>query len=438
MKGEKFFGPELAALTGEERWPAWMQAVKREAVRRVLETGMPGRRNEDWRKTPIRRFFQKDFRTDWPETEDYQADFSAWESDLKAGLLNGLPAYTGHTRDGAPRPVVMPLSRAVEAYPDLLEKHFNVLASRLGGVMTALNTALFRDGLLVYVPEGAGTWRMELTTDLTQADSLTSTRLLVYVAPGNDFRLWWRDRRMASGAVAVDTAEYVVAPGSRLQVITNHSAAGDAARLVHHFFRLEGDAQVRTWSFPPEGALVRNEQYAVLTGREARFEAGGLYVPGGERQADHKVFVSHEAPHTYSSQLFKGIIYDRAKAWFKGYILVRPGAGETDAYQKNDHILLSDQARAYSRPFLEIYEDNVSCSHGSTTGRLDDEMLFYMQQRGLARDEARRLLLKAFGGEVLLDMDEPFIRQWQEARLDEALQALPAEPIAASALNHTS
>jgi Fe-S cluster assembly protein SufD len=149
------------------------------------------------------------------------------------------------------------------------------------------------------------------------------------------------------------------------------------------------------------GKLLRNEQFADIVGSQAKVDLLGLYLVDKQQQTDNVIFVSHSAPGSYSNQKFKGILDDTARVFFNGQILVKQQAQQTNAFQKNDNILLTDKARISSQPFLEIYADDVSCSHGSTTGQIDEEALFYIRQRGISKRDAQLLQLYAFVGEII-------------------------------------
>ena len=165
------------------------------------------------------------------------------------------------------------------------------------------------------------------------------------------------------------------------------------------------------------GAQIFNRLKIALQGPRADCRLGGLYLPGGDQQMSFDVRLSHDVPECYSSQLFKGILRDRARSRFDGLIYVAPAAQKTEAYQANHNLLLSTEARATAKPQLEIYADDVKCSHGATVGRLNEEELFYMRSRGITAAEAARLQQMAFVGEVLALIPDPALRDSLSARV---------------------
>jgi Fe-S cluster assembly protein SufD len=172
------------------------------------------------------------------------------------------------------------------------------------------------------------------------------------------------------------------------------------------------------------GRLVRNEVTAVLEGEGARCTLDGLHFTRGRQHVDSHTVLDHASPHCDSRELFKGILGGRSRSVFHGRIIVRPGAQRTDAKQSNPNRLLSTEALAHTRPQLEIYADDVKCTHGATIGRLDEDAVFYLRSRGIPADGARNLLVRAFAGEVLDRVRIDALKDALGARVDERLTRL--------------
>lgn len=172
----------------------------------------------------------------------------------------------------------------------------------------------------------------------------------------------------------------------------------------HHssdYVNIAAGANFGIHTFPLSGAWIRNNLSIKMAGPSAFARLNGLYIPTGERHLDNNTFVDHAVPYCDSSELYKGVLYDRATGVFNGKVIVRPDAQKTNAFQQNNNLILSENAQMNSKPELEIYADDVKCSHGSTTGQLDDEAVFYLQARAIGVDDAKRMLTSAFAGEVL-------------------------------------
>jgi len=183
----------------------------------------------------------------------------------------------------------------------------------------------------------------------------------------------------------------------------------------HHssdYVNVAAGANFGIHTFPLSAAWTRNNLVIKMAGPSAFARLNGLYIPTGERHVDNNTFVDHAVPHCDSSELYKGVLYDRATGVFNGKVIVRQDAQKTNAFQQNNNLILSENAQMNSKPELEIYADDVKCSHGSTTGQLDDEALFYLQSRAIGRNEAQRMLTSAFGGEVLNQVENEALRNY--------------------------
>jgi Fe-S cluster assembly protein SufD len=170
-------------------------------------------------------------------------------------------------------------------------------------------------------------------------------------------------------------------------------------------------------------ALDRMDAGIVLAGEHAECDLDGLFYTDGERHADNRTVIEHAVPNCKSRQVYKGILSDHSSAVFMGRVIVRPDAQKTDADQSNPNLLLSDDATVHTRPQLEIYADDVRCTHGATVGRLDEDALFYLRSRGIGPSEATNLLVKAFGGDILNRIDDETVRLHLERELDSRLPA---------------
>jgi Fe-S cluster assembly protein SufD len=185
----------------------------------------------------------------------------------------------------------------------------------------------------------------------------------------------------------------------KLQNLNNSSTL-----LNSTYFHQEAGSRLNTFAITLNGGLIRNYSHTRLNGKGADAHINGLYLVDRKQHVDNRVFVEHAAPDCTSNELFKGILDDEASAVFNGHVLVQRDAQRTNAYQQNRNILLTDKATVNTRPFLEIYADDVKCSHGATVGQLDIEALFYLRSRGICLASARLLLMYAFAAEVINKM----------------------------------
>ncbi|HKQ61062.1 MAG TPA: Fe-S cluster assembly protein SufD, partial [Candidatus Polarisedimenticolaceae bacterium] len=295
----------------------------------------------------------------------------------------------------------------------------------------ALGTARLEDGVVLLVPAGV---RLELPIQIVHASSGASDPTL-----GHAWTLVVLERGAEAGVVELycgpSGSSYLMNAQTRVFV-------GEDAGLTHARVQLDGDqafhfggvdsrqdraSRYRAHSFNLGARLARHDVNAVLDGEGGDCVLHGLFHARARQHVDYHTRIDHARAHCGSRELIKGILDGQARSVFHGRIVVRRGAQRTDAKQSNPNLLLSAGALAQTRPQLEIYADDVKCTHGATIGRLDDEALFYLRSRGLGREEARRLVVAAFAGEVLADLAPAALRAGLERelsrRLDESVAA---------------
>ena len=202
-----------------------------------------------------------------------------------------------------------------------------------------------------------------------------------------------------------------IGEGANVQIYRLQGPFTKAQQITHTRITMQRDAQLRMCTVTLGGSHVRNNVEVRLQGEGCNLEADGLYLIDHEQQCDNYIFVEHAKPHCNSRELYKGIIDDAARARFNGHVLVQDGAVKTEAYQTNRNILLTDKAHVDTRPFLEIYNDDVKCSHGSTIGQLDEQAMFYLMTRGISERTAVTMLSYAFCDEVIRGIALPELRE---------------------------
>ncbi len=372
--------------------------------------GFPHKKMEKWRSTDLKTSLSFDYSlaTDDFRMQDILGDL--FECDLHeldsfvVNLYKGRfvykerPIYT--LENGV---VIGSLSSAFDKYPDLIEKHFGKYAKTENSAFNALNTALFLDGLFVYVPKNVIVEKpIQLINAVgTSEDVFIQNRNLIILEDNSQLKLIQCDdsynyKRSLTNSVT----EIILGANSsldhyRLQNINNNSSLISSVAVEQ-----ARDSRLSTNSIILNGGLIRNETYTKLNGEGAHADILGVYLADKNQHIDNQVFVDHAMPHCTSNELFKGILDDYARAVFNGHILVRKDAQKTVAFQRNANIILTDKAMINTKPFLEIYADDVKCSHGATVGQLDDNALFYIRQRGISEDNARMLLMYAFAADV--------------------------------------
>jgi len=402
--------PALLERSADE--PGWLLAARKVGRVCFAELGLPTLHDEDWRFTnvaPIARMGFKPVLEPGHQgvTEKVLSQFPF--TALAGGQLvfvNG--QFVPELTSLAPLPEgvkVMSLAAALATEPALVEPHLCRYAHADSNAFTALNTAFFQDGAFVHVPAGnAVAEPIRLLFVSTAKDHGTTAHPRNLIVAGRDSRFTVIESYVSLNDTAYFTnsvTELVAGENAvveHLKFQDENQQAFHIATVAAHFGRA---SNVATHSIAFGAKLSRTNIYATLAGEGLECILNGLYLTRGEQLADHYMVVDHAQPHGASHEYFNGILADKSKGVFHGRILVRPGAKKTNAKQTNKNLLLSDDATADTKPQLEIYADDVKCTHGATIGQLNDESIFYLRARGIPLEKARRMLIHAFAGEII-------------------------------------
>jgi Fe-S cluster assembly protein SufD len=396
--------------------PSWLSERRRHAWSVFENTPLPSTRSEEWRYTDVSRVV--DFAELRLATPGTVTDDDSRPARLEAAMDEDRAA-SGHTLliDGAvvhvdldpaleaQGVVLTSLKSAVHDHGDLLEE---LLATEVvppeDGKFQALNAALWTDGVLLYVPANV---KLDLpvraTRWISEAGSAVCTRTLIVAEPGSQVsyveELLSEDferRTLASSAV-----EIIARDGAQVQYVSIQRLGRGAFSQSAQRTLAYRDSRLDTLNVNLGGSVTRLDLNARLLGPGAHSDMLGLYFGDDDQHFDHNTSQDHVAPETGSDLLYKGALDESSRAAFRGIIRVHPGAQGTDAYQTNRNLLLSEEARADSLPNLEIEADDVKCSHGASVGQLDSEAIFYLLSRGLNLQQAERLVVLGFLGDVL-------------------------------------
>ena len=377
------------------------------------ELGFPTLHHEDWRFTNVAPLAKLPFQPVFQAPAVNGAETRALEEFAFAKLAGTrLVFVNGHyspklsTVGKFPSGVkVGSLAAALASDPALVEKYLGRCTPAPDNAFAALNQAFFLDGAFVQVPEGvdlASPIQLVYICSTHETGATVSPRNLI-VAGANS-----RVTIVESYIATMDTAYFTNAvteifAGDHAYV--EHLKFQDEAPSAFHIAAIHGEfgraSNVNIHSFALGAKLSRNSIRTKLAGERLECILNGLYLTRGEQLADHHMIVEHAQPHCASHEYFNGILDDKSKGIFHGRILVQQIAQKTDAKQTNKNLLLSDDASADTKPQLEIYADDVKCTHGATIGQLNDESIFYLRSRGIGPDTARQMLIHAFAGEII-------------------------------------
>ena len=408
-------GPYLekfGRFENESHVPAWLFPLRKAGISSFAEQGFPTLHDEDWRYTnvaPIARLpFHPVFepapngntaaaldRLAFANVDAHRLVFVDGHYSEKLSALRPLPAGVRATN----------LASALASDSALLEKHLGRYARVEDNAFAALNQAFFLDGAFIHVPANVTVpipIQLVFISSAPTAGATVHPRNLI-IAEANS-RLTVIECYLSTGNAAYVTnavTELVAGDQSKVELIKFQ----DEATSAYHVATIQGQfgrtSNVNVHSFALGARLSRNNIHAKLAGEGLECILNGLYLTRDEQLADHHMIVEHAQPHCASHEYFNGILDDKSKGVFHGRILVRQIAQKTDAKQTNKNLLLSDDATANTKPQLEIYADDVKCTHGATVGQLNDESIFYLRSRGISTETARRMLIHAFAGEII-------------------------------------
>jgi Fe-S cluster assembly protein SufD len=291
-----------------------------------------------------------------------------------------------------------------EQYPDVCDKYYGKIAQTDENGMVAFNTMFAQDGFVIYVPDNQVIDKpFQLINILfSKVDVMVNRRLLLIAGKNAQFKLLSCDH-------VTDNAKFLLTQITEIYADENahidfyelEENSDKATRLASTFVHQEKSSNVLVNNVTLNAGFTRNNYHVKLAGEQAESSVCGVVVAGKEQHVDNFVHIDHAQPNCHSNQLFKYVLQEQSIGVFCGRILVEQGAQKTTAYQSNNNLCSSPDARMYSNPQLEIYADDVKCSHGLTTGQLDENALFYLRARGIPKDEARLMLMQAFTSSVL-------------------------------------
>jgi Fe-S cluster assembly protein SufD len=426
----KEFENFAGAATAES--PDWLEPIRRIAMDRFARTGFPTAREEEWRFTPLTPLVQTSWRSAAGAGEDVTREqlapfvfgHSEW---CRLVFVNGEHApglsFAGNLPDGV---VATSLSEALRNGGDLLPRHFGRYAPVDESPFTALNTALFRDGGFVYVPAGVNLplpINLVFVTTSDAAGTVNHPRNLILVERNA------RASVVESYVTLGSATRYWTNPVTELWTGANswieHTRIQRESEAAYHTATTQAevsrDGHYRSFSMAMGAALARHNLSARLADQYAEALLYGLYITHGEQLVDNHTVLYHDHPNCHSWEVYKGILDGRSRAVFNGKVMVKPEAQKTDAKQTNRNLILSDFARVDTKPQLEIFADDVKCTHGATVGQLDELALFYARSRGLPNAEARRVLTYAFAAEVITEVTLSPVREELERLVRERL-----------------
>lgn len=394
----------------EEPCATLLNAAREKAFIRFKTLGFPNNKEEDYRHSDVAKLFDVDygmnlgriqaavnpnevFTCDVPNLNTRQ-EFIVNDCYYKVGK------QTKTQQDGV---ILDSLNEIAQSHPELLAPYYNRLAENGDGVVQ-FNTTFVQDGLFLYIPKNTEIKETIQLVSLLKAntDIMSNRRLLIVLEENASASLLLCDHSSNEHkSLSTQVTEIFLAKGAKLNICEVEETNYSNTRLSQMFVSQQGDSILNHNNITLTNGFTRNGIYVALDGEGAETDISGLVINDRKQHTDNHTIVDHKVGHCTSNELYKYILDEESQGVFAGKMLIRPDAQRTNSQQTNRNLCLTKCARMYAQPQLEIYADDVKCSHGSTVGQLDENALFYMQQRGIPMEEARHLLMFAFAGEVI-------------------------------------
>ena len=386
-------------------------AVRDEAYENFKRQGFPTKKVERYKYTDIEKLFEPNYGLNINRLDIPVNPYDAFRCDVP-NLSTSLyfvvnDAFYKKSEPKALLPegvIVDSLKNQAEKNPELIAKYYAKLAKTDEDAITALNTMLAQDGLLVYVPKNVVVDRAIQVINILRSDvdMMVNRRVLIVVEEGAEAKLLFCDHAADDcNFLATQVIEAYVGRNASLDLYCLEETHAKNVRVSNLYIDQQADSRLNHNVITLHNGVTRNRVDLTLSGEGAECVLNGCVIADKEQHVDNNTVIDHKVEHCTSSQLYKYVLDEKSTGAFAGRVLVRHGAQKTSSEMRNQNICATREARMFTQPMLEIYADDVKCSHGSTVGQLNDAAMFYMRQRGISEKEAKLLLEFAFVNEVI-------------------------------------
>lgn len=394
----------------EQQSPELLNTMRCAAREQLQDARLPRKGSEDYEATDLEEVFAHDYGVnvnrlpfDADPGEAFHCDVPNLSTCLYYSSNDAFHSSATAERNIG-KVVVEPFSIAAHDYPELMAAHYGRLAN-MDDPTVALNSLLVQDGLFIYVPDGVVAERPIQLVNIFNAalDMMVQRRLLIIVGKNAGIKVLACDHTQSPDYHYLNNqvVEIVAMQGSSVDYYDLEESTPLTRRVSSIYVDQHEGSNVLIDGITLTNGITRNNYHVEVNGEHAETHLLGMTIASGEQHVDSHTFISHNKPRCNSNEMFKYVLNDNAVGAFAGKILVKPGCPRVEAYQGNRNLCGAPTAKMYTKPQLEIYTDDVMCSHGSAVGQLDEEALFYMRTRGIGLDEARRLLMQAFVADVI-------------------------------------
>ena len=395
--------------------PEPMNVVRDQAFDDFVSSGFPTRKVERYKYTDIQKLFEPDFGVNINRLQipvDPYETFRCDVPNLSTSLyfvVNDMFYHDEKPKGHLPEGVII---GSMRDYPELVSKYYTKLAKTSEDAITALNTMLAQDGMLVYVPKNVKVDRAIQVINILKAtpqnaqrvvpDLMVNRRVLVVVEEGAEIKMLFCDHAADDrNFLTTQVIEAFVGENASLDLYCLEETHYKNVRVSNVYIDQQRDSRVTHNVITLHNGVTRNKLDLTFSGEGAECQCYGCVIADKKQHVDNNTLIAHKVPHCTSNELYKYVLDNQAVGAFAGRVLVEHGAQQTASQMTNQNLTATKEARMYTQPMLEIYADDVKCAHGSTVGQLNDAALFYMRQRGISLEEARLLLQNAFVNEVI-------------------------------------
>ena len=406
---------EQARQTIMDHAPEAMNAVRDEAFRDFTASGFPTRKVERYKYTDLQELFAPDFGVNLSRLQIPVDPYEAFRCDvpnLSTSLyfvVNDMFYHDDKPKGHLPEGVIV---GSLRDHADLVAKYYSKLAKTSEDAVTALNTMLAQDGMLVYVPKNVKVDRAIQVINILKAlpqnaqrvvtDLMVNRRVLIVLEEGAEIKMLFCDHAADDkNFLATQVIEAYVGENASLDLYCLEETHAKNVRISNVYIDQQANSRVNHNVITLHNGITRNKLDLTFSGEGGECQCYGCVIADKQQHVDNNTLITHKVPHCTSNELYKYVLDDKATGAFAGRVLVEHGAQKTSSQMTNQNLTATREARMYTQPMLEIYADDVKCAHGSTVGQLNDAALFYMRQRGISLDEAKLLLQNAFINEVI-------------------------------------
>jgi len=407
-----------------------LHKIRLDALNHFKTSGFPTKKLEEWRFTDIKSVLDKNYNITLDSKEISKEEIKSFQ--IKNFAVNLIVLVNGkysdklsEIRDKEKGVIIKSFRTALKDHSDLISMHFAKHASITTDGFTAINTAYTNDGVFISVPENSELKHPVYILNITDSrngEVMYNPRHLIVMGENSKaqiIEIYYSLGEKSSFSNVV--TEIYNAAGSDLRYYKIQNEGPDCYHVGTTQVKQEKNSRFFSVTVSWGGGVTRNNLNSLMNGENIECIYKGLYYLKGNQHLDNHTLADHATPNCHSNELYKGILDGNSDGVFNGKIMVRKDAQKTNAYQMNNNILLSNSASINSKPQLEIYADDVKCSHGATTGQLDDDQLFYLRARGIGAEESRKLLLYAFANEIVEEVNIEPLKMMLEKTLKEKL-----------------